>query len=421
MRVAHVGPPRARLGGPAGYLWELARVATPDPRFTVTFPPTAPPRPGAAAPGLGTRARQALGKAKRRLLGPPVFDRPELAELARPGGAAAALLATSEGELHAEVAASLDAALPAADVLFAHEAWTAERLLARRRPGQEVWLFLHAPFPLALFQVWSFGRPDLAWETIAALPDVAAAVGRELATMRAVDRLILPCREAGDEFVRIDPRFAEPLRATEVLPTGAAGPERRFPAADREALRRRFGLPVHEPVALFLGNAQPYRGLDALLAALPALGAGPGVVALAGPTGELPRHPRLRSLGRVAAVADLLAAVDFVINVNRFSLFDLSTIEALAAGRPVLLHESGGNRAFAALGAGSRMFPDLAPGTIAQALESWFALPAAELAALGEASARAWAEHLTPERWWQRHAELYARTAARRVEEVAAP
>jgi glycosyltransferase involved in cell wall biosynthesis len=330
--------------------------------------------------------------------------------LSVPGGATAKLLADAECELLAEVAPSLEAALVNANVLFAHDAWTADRLLARRRAGQEVWLFVHAPFPLGLFLVWSFGRPDLPWQTIADLPDVRAAIERELATFQAVDRLILPCAEAGDEFLRFDPRFAEPLARADFLPTGAAGPERLFPGENRTSLRRRFGLPETAPIALFLGNDQPYRGLDALLAALPALTPGPGLVAVAGPARDrLPAHPRLRALGRVTAVADLLAAVDSVVNVNRFSLFDLSTIEALAAGSPLVLHATGGNRAFGRLGAGCRMFPDLAPETIARALDGLFRLDEFERRRLADASRACWVEHLSPAVWWRRHAELYRR------------
>ncbi|MDX1996905.1 MAG: glycosyltransferase family 4 protein [Thermoanaerobaculia bacterium] len=408
MKIAHVGPPRARTGGPAGYLWELAQVAVLDERFTVSFPDEAPPQRPTPPPSWIQRGRASLGKLKRCVFGAPTFRRHALEDLREPGGAAAELLAAAETLSHAEVAPSLEAALVNADVLFAHDAWTADRLLARRRPGQDVWLFLHAPFPLGFFQVWSFGRPDLPWQTIAELTDVRAATERELATFRAVDRLILPCAEAGDEFLRFDSRFAEPLARAEFLPTGAAGPNRRFPAEDRVRLRRRFGLPEAAPIALFLGNDQPYRGLDTLLDALPALAPGPGLVAVAGPAPDrLPTHPRLRALGRVTAVADLLAAVDFVINVNRFSLFDLSTIEALAAGSPLLLHATGGNRAFGRLGAGCRMFPDLAPETIARALDGLFRLDEFERQRLADASRACWVEHLSPAVWWRRHAELY--------------
>ena len=411
MKIAHVGPPRARLGGPAGYLWELARVATPDPRFSVTFPPEAPPRPASAPPSFWDRSRAVLGPFKRRLLGAPEFSRPQLADLVRPFGPAAELLVRAFDEVSAEVAPSRIQALAEADVLFAHDPWTATQLVEQSSPDQKVWLFVHAPFPLSLYLVWSWARPELPWELIAELHDVRTFTERELATYAIVDRLILPCREAGDEFLRIDSRFAEPLATAEFLLTGAAGPERKFSCENRRALRKRFGIPFDQPVGLFLGNPQPYRGLDALVAALSRLVPGRGVVAVAGPAREtLLSHPRLVRLGRVAAVADLLAAVDFVINVNRFSLFDLSTVEALAAGRPLLLHATGGNRTFEALGAGCRSFTGLEPAKIARELDAMFALAPEELARLGAASLRCWSEHLTPEHWWARHAELYCRT-----------
>ena len=135
------------------------------------------------------------------------------------------------------------------------------------------------------------------------------------------------------------------------------------------------------------------------------------MIAVAGPAPEsLPRHPRLRALGRVADVASLLRAVDFVVNVNRFSLFDLSTIEAVEAGRPLLLHATGGNRTFRDLGAGCVMIPDLAPETVARGLTEMLSLPPERRDELGRASRACYEEHLTPAHLWTRHLDLYDRT-----------
>src|SRR5262249_14210669 len=139
--------------------------------------------------------------------------------------------------------------------------------------------------------------------------------------------------------------------------------------------------PLDQPVGLYLGNHQAYRGLDVLLAAAMQLdrNAAPGIVAVAGPpVSHVPKHPRLRALGHVSRVADLMSAVDFVVNVNRFSLFDLSTIEAVEAGKALLLHATGGNVTFHDLGAGAEMLPDLEVRTVADGLARMFAMSAAD-------------------------------------------
>lgn len=416
MRVAHIGPPLARLGGPAGYLYELARSAqSRDPRgHAVTFPPTAPPTvPVPQKRSPFDRAREEAGRWKRRILGPPKLFRPALDELRRPGGRLDETLSRTALEVRAAAAASLEAALErdGAEVLFVHDVFLAEHLLRERRPGQKVWLMIHAPMPTALYQAWCFGVPELPWQEFLEFPDVTAWIRRELAVWQRVDRLFLPCHEAGGELVRIEPAFAAPLERAEFLLTGAAGPPRPLPEVAPQ--RRFWRLPEREPVGLYLGNAQPYRGLDALISGLltlPSRKVLPGVIAVAGPHPEtLPEHPRLLPLGRVSNTSELLRAVDFVVNVNRFSLFDLSTIEALEAGRPLLLHATGGNLTFRDLGAGAVMLDDLEPITVAGGLTDLFAVPEDFLADLAASSRACYEAHLTPARFWERHLDYYDR------------
>jgi glycosyltransferase involved in cell wall biosynthesis len=206
---------------------------------------------------------------------------------------------------------------------------------------------------------------------------------------------------------RIDPSALAVPTPTSFILSGASADDTAG-AADRDALRRAWGLPLDAPVGLYLGNPQAYRGLDALMAAAPLVDASvPGVVAVAGPPRHhVTRHPRLRALGHVSAVADLLSAVDFVINVNRFSLFDLSTIEALEAGKPLLMHDVGGNKTFRTLGAGAEMVGDLEAATIASGLTRMFAAGPVSLGALATRSRDCYLAHLTRAHLWSRHADV---------------
>ncbi|MBI3403189.1 MAG: glycosyltransferase family 4 protein [Acidobacteria bacterium] len=415
MNIAHIGPPLARRGGPAGYLLQLSAAAARhagDSPHMLTFPRQSVPA-RARPPGIPARVKSALRPIKRALVGPPAFYRPSEADLRRPGGAIDALLTASMQSVCAEAAGSIDAALAGgADVLFAHDPAVAERLLELRRPGQQVWSMMHAPMPVGLDLAWAWGIPEWDWKDIAALPDTNRWMRWELGVYSAIDRLITPCPEAAAEIARADPRFAE-LTFDFVL-TGAAGPTRAFLRGTPSELRRRWRLPAGAPVGLFIGAPLPYRGLDALLEAVTTLPQSvPGVIAVAGPPRERVRaHARVRALGPVRDVADLLHAVDFVVNVNRFNLFDLSTIEAAEAGRPMLLHATGGNLRFQQLGLGCVMLADLAPATIASGLRDLFTMTQTRRAELGAASRRCYEQHLTPEHLWRGHTALYDRAAA---------
>jgi len=424
LKIAHIGPPVARHGGPAGYLWQLRAAAAASERsdHEVIFPEGAV---SASSPRRSLREWTFVtaGRAKRAVFGRPVQYRPSRSDVARPGGAIDAMLRAATDGAAAEAADSIDRAMAEeADVLFAHDPCVAERLLERRRDGQQIWLMLHSPMPVALYLAWSWSLPEWAWTEIVALPDVQHWMRWERDVCSRVDRLISPCSEAIGELVRADAGFAN-LPAPDYLLTGASGASQMLAASERARLRKRWGLPSDAPVGLFLGNAQPYRGLDVLLNAVRLLpDSTTGVIAVAGPPTEtLPSQRRLRALGPVREVGDLLRAVDFVVNVNRFTLFDLSTIEAAEAGLPMLLHAVGGNLRFMSLGVGAVVVPELDPRAVADALITMFMLPDDDRRALGIASRQCYERHLTPAHLWQRHEALYNAAVRREPSRVKTP
>lgn len=409
--VAHIGPPIAATGGPAGYLAQLSAAFEGHPSASnVLFPAramevTAPPRSSSSWRSAAQRLRTAM-------FGAPCYNRPDPDSIRREGGALASLFTAALAGMRDANAASLaNARTHRAGVLFAHDLAGAEEALSART-GAEVWLMLHAPMPLGLYMAWSWAVPELDWREILAFPDVRALVNRELDACRRVDRIILPAPEALDELVRCDARFESLRSRVSYIMTGA----RRSSAAaistpKKHETRARFGLPLDQPVGLFIGNHEPYRGLDRLVAGVDALEdprVVPGCVAVAGPDpGRMAGNRRLRALGRVNDVPLLLTAVDFIVNVNRFSLFDLSIIEALEAGKPLLMHATGGNRAFARLGAGCEMLPDVEATSIAAGLERLFTLPAAQLAEMGCRSRACYDVHLTLDAFRAAHEGLY--------------
>ena len=328
----------------------------------------------------------------------------------------------------AESQASL-ASSAGADVIFSHDPFSAESALRQRGGSQQVWMMCHGVTPIVLYAVWSWGIPEADWRSFLDYPDVRTWIDWELDVWSRVDRLVFPCPEATESFRIIDSRFDALADRGHFVLSGAAAPGRRrgVDASSSGANLATSGanlatsganlLGPQSPgtrVGLYLGSAEPYRGFDALLAAADVLPPGVNLaIAVAGPpTSKVPQHRFMRALGRVDDVAALFASVDFLINVNRFSLFDLSTIEAAEAGKPLLLHAVGGNRTFERLGAGCMMLRDLEPATIAAGLAHAASLEESMLLSLGRQSRECWERQLTPRHMWERHLALYDAASA---------
>jgi len=301
-----------------------------------------------------------------------------------------------------------------ADVIFTHDPFSAEAVLRQRAGAQQVWMMCHGVTPIVLYAVWSWGIPEADWQSFLDYPDVRTWIDWELDVWSRVDRLVFPCPEATESFRIIDSRFGALADRAQFVLSGAAAPVRggaklTLSGADLSGPRSEG-----KRVGLYLGSAEPYRGFDALLAAAEILSPSVSlVIAVAGPPpSKVPEHPRIIALGRVDDVAELFASVDFLINVNRFSLFDLSTIEATEAGRPLLLHAVGGNRAFQRLGTGCVMLRDLEPATIVAGLTHVASLEQSTLLALGRQSRECWEQQLTPRHMWERHLALYDAASA---------
>ena len=402
MIVAHVGPPLARTGGPAGYLYQLQSAAAEAPvaRHDVRFPVAR-----RVTPPVSQRSDlwSVLGRVKRALFGEPEFYRPPQGDLAARGGNIDRMMRELKDQIRSDTGTSLDAAADA-DVVFTHDSFSTEAALERRRPGQRIWMMCHAVTPIGLYAAWSWGVPEADWQSLRELPDVSWWCDWELGIWKQVDGLVIPCAEAAESFAAVDARFGDVLAGARYVLSGASAPPSAGVGADLFSGRQ----PSHR-IGLYLGSPEPYRGFDALMEAVRLLPLDADVgVAVAGPDpGKVPPHPLLRPLGRVEDVGALLASVDFLINVNRFTLFDLSTIEAAQAGRPLLLHAVGGNRAFERLGAGCVMLGDLAPRTIADRLAEIASLDRTTLDALGQKSRTCWERQLTPRHMWERHLALY--------------
>ncbi len=130
-------------------------------------------------------------------------------------------------------------------------------------------------------------------------------------------------------------RYGVPDARVLVAPN-AADPDRFRPPPDREALRRRLGVPADRSLVVFVGHFEERKGPLRVIEALADL---PGVaLALLGDGPQTPRSPAILFAGRVppAEVADWLGAADLFVLPTLEEGSPNAVIEALACGLPVV-------------------------------------------------------------------------------------
>lgn len=150
--------------------------------------------------------------------------------------------------------------------------------------------------------------------------------------------------------------------------------------ADRDAARKKFG--IEGPLVLFLGLIRPYKGLDVLFDAAPAIvertNASIGVVGEVFPESRdeiarLMRRPiasRVRLVDRYVTESEMdewLAACDVVVCPYRKNSGSGIAARAIAARRPVVASDQSGFRPFVSEATGA-LVPEDRPGRLADAV-----------------------------------------------------
>ncbi|MFJ9952492.1 glycosyltransferase [Kitasatospora sp. NPDC091207] len=139
-----------------------------------------------------------------------------------------------------------------------------------------------------------------------------------------------------------------------VVPNGVD--VRHYAPAERRAARIALGLDLDAPLAVCVGRLSRQKGQDVLLDAWPEVlrlvpqarlalvGTGPEEARLAAAVRESAEPSRVRLAGEVADPRPWLAAADLVVLPSRWEGMALAPLEAMAAGRPVLLTDVPGAR-----------------------------------------------------------------------------
>jgi len=181
-------------------------------------------------------------------------------------------------------------------------------------------------------------------------PDYRIAGERLVA--QGADRII--CASEGERKVLIEHYGVSPLRAVQV-PCGVDTDH--FRPRSRAAARRRLGLPVDEPLVLYVGRIVPLKGIDILLRAAAEMEGRFGLLVVGGDSKDARRKSELRSLAEEMGITERVFfqdavshqqlplyynAADICVVPSYYESFGLVALEAMACGVPVVASRVGG-------------------------------------------------------------------------------
>ncbi len=301
--------------------------------------------------------------------------------------------------------------------------WRVVRVMARelrKRRIQVIHAHQYTPFFYsALARVAAGGAPRLMFtEHGRHYPDV---VGRP---RRVINRLLLArlatetnavCRFSADALRAVDGFSGVPVGVVE----NGIDPFRYRSTADVRAARQEVGLDAHREYIANIARFHPVKDQASLVDAfhrvasarddvdLLLVGDGPLRPEIEGQVGRLGLETRVKFLGIRRDVPDVLAA-STVFCLNSVSeAASLTLMEAMAAGRPVVVTDVGGNPEIVREGVDGLLVPRQDPGALAAALLQ--VLDSPEVAhRMGEAGAARVRDVYRIDRTVQRYFELYS-------------
>jgi hypothetical protein len=266
-----------------------------------------------------------------------------------------------------------------------------------------------------------------------------ARIDIERALALQSDRVIAECPQDADDLMRL---YGTPPGRICTVPCGVDTTA--FRPGDRDAARRRLGLPADRFIVLQLGRLVPRKGIATVIEGLALMRPsrrGPAALVVvggnsAGPDERLtPEIARLRGVARAngvdgqvhfvgrrdrADLRDWYLAADVFVTTPWYEPFGITPLEAMACGRPVIGSAVGGIRHTVADRLTGFLVPPKDPAALAERLDQLRADPA-----LAAQMGRAGTDRVRRQFTWTHVARqlqaLYAEVAAARALPAARP
>ena len=391
LRVTHVSHEKRLAGGPAGYTYRLEKAfaEVSDPAFQVNFFV------------LKRREQTKWFRFKASLR--DYYQR-----------ARVRCRLQSRYELHLKGRLALtktvetsDPRIWDSDLVILHNPILAENILRHRRPGPIVAMISHSPTPM-FAELGGDENPQYLLDDCLRHRYLASLASRELRSYQSFDFILAPCREAHEAYFACGPDWVKAFGEDKLryCLTGTQPPE---VIQSADSWRKSLGVSADQLLAVYVGRNHPHKGTDLLFEALHRLDPETRkrvVVAFAGFKEQGPELPNARYIGYTNDVGGLVSASDFVINANRYTYFDLLTLEVLSLSKPLLATQTGGNVVLAQLAPGVKL---VLPTTedLVKGIQFFAQLNSAGRKEMGEANYSAWQKHFSPAVFAKQHLSVY--------------
>lgn len=415
-RVVHIVPGMNPGGGPGGYAFQLSNAFRrfPSDRYEISFYEVQF-QPAHYDSGI----RQSIGwRLASSIARHPYWQKPGLKTLKSISSELVSKIIehpdkqksgleklAMEAEQWSRLAREPDASLWENDLIVVHFTLVAGQFLKRRTSNSALAVMSHSPTPVYLEMAAAY-EPKMSSEELVRDETVARLLQRELSIYEQADFIIAPSLSSVDGYRSTGPEWGKVFSSSKVV-TCLSGTS--APVVSREAKdwRRQLGVANGQLLAVFVGRDHPHKGIDMLMSAVSKLrqqGDHSFVLACAGLQTRGRAIDAVVELGYIKDIGGLLGAADFVISVDRCTYFNLSCLEALSMGKPLLLTNVGGNKEIKKYVPSTEITECTSEGIAAgiQRLAS-----AGDLTERGILAKEAWATIFSPEAFCKHHEQAY--------------
>jgi glycosyltransferase involved in cell wall biosynthesis len=233
------------------------------------------------------------------------------------------------------------------DILHFHETidiWRYKNLLENYKG--KIFLTSHTPKPYhleLLEDVWKLSANNFSKDIVNRITMI------DRFAFERTDEIVSACKEATESYSLLWPEFVNIIRHKKFhfIPTGI---KKQIAAMPASVIRKQFNIPATAFVFCFTGRKSDVKGFDLLIAASKKiLDKNKDVYFfVVGVKEPLPAidNPRWIETGWTGGPESFMAASDIIVAPNRHTWFDLSVLESLSLGKPLLLSDTGGNKHF---------------------------------------------------------------------------
>lgn len=231
---------------------------------------------------------------------------------------------------------------------------------------------------------------------------------QEIKQYELADGLIVACKTATSAYFYYDKKLRNRFQqlAFHELYSGLKALEIK---TERTKMRENLTIKATEKSVCFVGRYNEHKGLDIYNELVQQAAFQQGNIRFfsAGAGHLIPDNDKIENLGFRSDIADVINAMDLIVNCNRYSYFDLLLLEAMSLGKAILASDRGGNKCIAKKTEGIQLF---SVEQLKDGVDFIQNTTLEELHQMGTENRKSFNENFSEVPFYQRHTNFAAKT-----------